>query len=584
MKANQPKEKADSVATMLADPEFPVEERRKFLQMIVQSNDESALNAVIEGLEGKKGGDVYAKRIKKLEAIMKELEEGPQRPAMFIAMTPAADERIQYAQVMLDDGNQAYSVVPDPELAKSLKLGDPIVMDGRGRAILRRGAHNLGIGEEAKLERVIDERRVEVSMRGQERFVFFASSKIADQLKNDELEAGSMLVVNPRQFMVFDSIPKVDGLSHFQYLERRPVSKVVVDRDIGDPPPIIEKITQFVRAEMIAPEVQRRYQLNRCLTTLLDGVPGSGKTLAIAGIERKIYEVMSEVTDVPIDELPPRVFRLQMSRILNMYLGESDRNLERFFTEVEQMAAEPFVCPDGREIQLPVIAVLEEIDGLARHRGQDSIHDRILTTALQNLDTARPELKENLIIYLGTTNEIQQVDGAFLRRIGATVERFGRLKRSGFEAVLEKQIDGLPIIPLNGSRDPKTIEKATINAITSWLYSPNGSDKGLVELTFTGSSNPEIRYRRDFVTGALVNRAVQQASIEASQAEHRGTEECGISCELLVREIDRQIRTLADQLTEYNAHKYVDVPDATRVASVRRLHQPHHFPLQLQAH
>ncbi len=575
-------DKAASVAVMLGDSDHSKDERRMILRMIAQNGDDQGIDAILDGLESKKGGELYTKKLKKLENMIRELEDGPQRPAMFIGMTKPGETGLEYAQVMLDDGTQAYSIVPDAKLAKALRLGDPIVMDGRGRAVLRRGSHNLGIGEEAKLERIIDDNRVEVSMRGQERFVFFTAPSVADQLKSEEIEPGAMLVVNPRQFMAFDALPKVDGLSHFQYLERRPVSRVVVERDIGDPPPVIEDITTFVRAEMTAPEVQRRYNLNRCLTALLDGVPGTGKTLAIAGIERKIYEVMSEVTGVPIDELPPRVFRLEMSRILSFYFGESDRNLDRFFSEIEQLAAEPFVTPDGREIHLPVLAVIEEIDGLAKQRGYDSIHDRVLTTALQKLDTARPELQDKLIVFLGTTNEISQVDGAFLRRIGATVERFGRLKRTGFAAVLSKQVSGLPMVPLNGSRDSEAIEREIVSAVTSWLYSPNGSDQGMVELTFTGSSNAEIRYRRDFVTGALVNRAVQQASRSASHAEHRGRGE-GVTCDSLIREIDRQVRIIAGQLTEQNAHKYVDVPDATRVASVRRLRQPELFPIQLQA-
>ena len=133
---------------------------------------------------------------------------------------------------------------------------------------------------------------------------------------------------------------------------------------------------------------------------------------------------MSEVTGAPIDALPPRVLRLRPAQVLSKWLGESDRNLDRFFDEAEGLAAEPFVR-DGRSFRLPVLAILEEIDGLARSRGEDAVYDRILTTALQRLDPTRPELRDKLILFLATTNVPHQVDAAFLRRIGGQVERFG---------------------------------------------------------------------------------------------------------------------------------------------------------------
>ena len=103
------------------------------------------------------------------------------------------------------------------------------------------------------------------------------------------------------------------------------------------------------------------------------GVSGSGKTLTIQAICNGAYQIMSKVCGVEFDSLPPRIFRLRMSEVLSCYLGESDKNLARFFREVEQMAKEPVVV-EGREMQLPVIAIIEEVDGLARRRGEDSIN------------------------------------------------------------------------------------------------------------------------------------------------------------------------------------------------------------------
>jgi SpoVK/Ycf46/Vps4 family AAA+-type ATPase len=283
-----------------------------------------------------------------------------------------------------------------------------------------------------------------------------------------------------------------------------------------------------------------------------------------------------------MDQLPPRVFRLRMSEVLSKWLGDSDKKLDRFFTEVEQLADEPFVGPDGRTWKLPVLAIMEEIDGLARARGHDPIYDRILTTALQRLDSTREDLRARFVIFIGTTNEPQSVDRAFLRRIGGTVEHFGRLDRKGaFVAVFQKHIQRLPLFSNNGHL-PAELQRKMISEVANWLFSPNGSDRGLVELTYAGSTTSQVRYRRDFLTGALIDRAVRQAAEETCRAETLEGGAPGLKLETLLRAFDEQIRSVVDQLTEQNAREYTDVPDAVRVASVRRVAQPAISPTELQ--
>jgi SpoVK/Ycf46/Vps4 family AAA+-type ATPase len=219
---------------------------------------------------------------------------------------------------------------------------------------------------------------------------------------------------------------------------------------------------------------------------------------------------------------------------------------------------------------------------LARARGgHDAIYDRILTTALQWLDATRPELREKLILYLGTTNEAEQVDRAFLRRIGAIIDRFGRLDRHGFAAVLQKHLNRVPV-PANSGTTPEEARRHILRDVTTWLFSPNGTDRGLVELIYAGSTTPVARHRRDFLTGALVERSVQEAAKAARREELRTGEAGGVTHLLLLRAFENQFRSLADQLSEANARQYVDVPDGVRVATLRRVPQPTLLPQELQ--
>jgi ATP-dependent 26S proteasome regulatory subunit len=575
--------KSNQLHTMLTNPELPLDHRLELLKGLVNNNgaeNKVILASLLDGA-GPDPEDLHAQKINDLNALIREMMEGPLRNAVFIGICEANGSPVRQALVVLDDGTQVYTAVPDAMLAGSLRTGDRVILEGKGRALLKR-AETFKVGEVVNLERWVDERHIEVKGRGDERAVLLASAILMDKARTEHATPGMSVIVNPKQGMAFDVLPSPDGLAHYRYLAKVPVPDVVVERDIGAPPRCIEELSSLIRAELVNPDVRRRYNLPRCVMKLLAGVSGSGKTLALQAIWRRMYEIMSEVTGVLMDQLPPRVFRLRMSEVLSKWLGDSDKKLDRFFTEVEQLADEPFVGPDGRTWRLPVLAIMEEIDGLARARGHDPIYDRILTTALQRLDSTREDLRARFIIFIGTTNEPQSVDRAFLRRIGGTVEQFSRLNRkAAFVAVLQKHIHRLPLFSNNGHL-PVELQRKMISDVTGWLFSPNGSDRGVVELTYAGSTTPQVRYRRDFLTGALIDRAVRQAAEETCKAETLEGGAPGLKFETLVRAFDEQIRSVIEQLTEHNAREYTDVPDGVRVASVRRVAQPAIAPTELQ--
>jgi hypothetical protein len=67
---------------------------------------------------------------------------------------------------------------------------------------------------------------------------------------------------------------------------------------------------------------------------------------------------------------------------------------------------------------------------------------------------------------------------------------------------------------------------------------------------------------------------VQQACAEAKQVEKLGLRSPGLTTEMLLTAFDSQIRGMCEQITEFNAHRYLPLPDGSRVASVRRIEQP----------
>jgi ATP-dependent 26S proteasome regulatory subunit len=572
---------------MIANRSLPLPHRAALLRDILEHMDptnEALVKHIFDQLAEKPAEAAVRDKERKLAALLKEIQEGPMRIARFVELARSNGGETSQALVILEDGTHVYAVVHDEKAAEKLRRGDRVVVDGKARVLFRGPCAVLKAGEEARFERKIDDGHIEVAIRGEERAVVIAPADLMDQVAAGEVQPGASVVLNSRQGMAVAVLPAQDGLSHFRFLDKTAVPDVMVERDIGAPPKLIREVADHIRDELLRPETRRRYRLRPCLMKILCGVSGSGKTLAIQAIHRLMYQIMSEATGAPLEQLPARVFRFRQSQMLSMWLGESDKNVDRLFDEIEKLAGDAYTAPDGRTWRLPVLVIIEEADGMARSRGSgaDPVYDRILTTILQRLDPNREGLRDKLVIFLATTNESHIVDPAFLRRVGGSIEVFGRLKRSAFKAVLQKHVTRLPAASNNGYTQPELWTRMT-DDLAAWLYSPNG-DQGIVELTYAGSTTPVVKCRRDFLTGALIDRAVQQAATEACAAEERGVGVPGVTLEHLMRAINDQVLGIAGQLREHNAGSYLDLPDNTRVASIRRLPQPAHLPIEFERH
>jgi hypothetical protein len=584
MPASKPsKSKPKKIEMMLMDASAPLEMRVEILRELGQSSDEAAapiLASLLESASANRAEDIYQEKLRELDETIQALAQGPLRGALFDRMLdePGLDRR---AQVILSDGTLASPLVPDESLPKKMECGDSVWLDAKGTAILYHARTVNAVGEEAQLERELESGYVEVSVGQLGRSVYRPTALLSQQLRAGDARPGSTLVVCQRRMVAFRALPEPDGLSHFRYLCREPIPDVVVERDMGAPPAFIGQLTRHLRRELDDPNVSKRYRLRRSKLILLSGIPGSGKTFGILGLWNSMYRVVSDTTGVPVDELPPRVMRLKASEVLSKYLGESDKELARFFREVDQLASETFIDPKGRRWKLPVLVIAEEIDALARARGEDGIHDRILATLLEGLDPGRSIYREQLVFLVATTNTSHLVDMAIIRRIGGRIEIFGHMDRFTFRSVLEKQLRDLPFRHTNGQSVDEA-RRQSISDVAAWLFGPNSTATGQVEITLAGQANPQTRNHRDFLTAGLIDRAVQEACEEAANAEHAGARNTGLSTAGVMSAIDRQVRHIVDLLTPKNCGQYLALPDGERVATVRRIEQPSVNPFELE--
>ena len=133
-----------------------------------------------------------------------------------------------------------------------------------------------------------------------------------------------------------------------------------------------------------------RAQMNAGVRALFSGASGTGKTLAA--------KILASVLQMDL-------YRLDLSTVVNKYIGETEKNLNRIFARVEE---------------LDVILLIDEGDALLTQRtGVHTSNDRYA-----NLETnyllQRLESFEGIVIV--TTNASERIDSAFQRRMDVVVD------------------------------------------------------------------------------------------------------------------------------------------------------------------
>jgi ATP-dependent 26S proteasome regulatory subunit len=569
------KEKTPKIMRVLLNEETPPEMRRDILLQLVNSEEEEArsvLERVLACARTEASEDLFAAKQQELAELIEQMMSGPLRQATFVSLIRSASFGLR-AEVLLPDGAPAFTSVPDEEIANQLRCGDVVWLEAQGKALLYRQSHVEELGDEATIERQLSNGTVEVQVGEIGKFVYRVAAQLKEQLQSGEASSGSTVIVCPRRRFAFRALPNEEGFSNFRFLSRDSVPDVVVERDIGAPPLFIEQFTRHLRREMFDPQIGRSYGLRRSLSRMLTGVPGTGKTFSIQGFWNRMYTMMSEATGEPTADLPPRVMQLKVSDILSKWVGSSDRNIARFFAEATELVAEKLTLEDGTEVEMPLLIIIEECDAFGRERGEDAIHDRIQTTLLQHLDPSNTLFRDHLVFVVCTTNTPQLVDSAFVRRVGGKVENFGRLDRAGFRAVLGKQLVNRRFRQA-GAGSSDQARSRCIADLVAWFFASNATQTGVVELTYVGQSTSVTKHHRDFLTAALIDRAVQDACEEACDAEWLGAEDPGLSTARLLSSLDGQVRQIAEALTAKTCDRYLTLPEGVRVASVVRIAQP----------
>lgn len=273
-----------------------------------------------------------------------------------------------------------------PDMARITRLLGPASFDCEDPAIIASArtaaAHVAARYSELTLaEPAIDAiaNRYPLQIDGFERAMLLARSKSL----SEECDAG----YRADRFVAACKEVAGERVSHFS--ERiEPVfelSQVVLPQDRKQQ--LLEIVQNVHFAAKVLDEWNFREQLlyGRGVTALFHGPSGTGKTMAAIGVAHS---------------LGVQVLRLDLSRVVSKYIGETEKNIDCVFSDAQKSGA---------------AILIDEADALLGKRSEvKDAHDRYANIEVAYL-LQRMEAYEGLVIL--TTNLRQNLDAAFLRRL-----------------------------------------------------------------------------------------------------------------------------------------------------------------------
>ena len=243
---------------------------------------------------------------------------------------------------------------------------------------------------------------------------------------------------------------------------------------------------------------------------LLHGPPGCGKTLLG---KATAYNLRQQIlADTGVDH-PEFFLHVKGPEILNMWVGESERQVRDLFAQCRERAAEG-------SLAFLFIDEAESILGTRRAGRHSSILSTLVPMFCSEMDGIEP--LQNVVVILAS-NRADLIDPAILRpgRIDRKI-KVNRPTQEGAQRIYEIYLkDSLPLA------EPKD---AMAQAITQTHYAKTVENQFL-EITYR-SGKKDFLYRGDLASGAIIAAIVERAkslaikrSIETKQDTHLSRED-----------------------------------------------------------
>jgi proteasome-associated ATPase len=258
---------------------------------------------------------------------------------------------------------------------------------------------------------------------------------------------------------------------------------------VGGQSEAVQAIRDTIELPFLHRELFKRFEHTVPKGFLLHGPPGCGKTLLGKATAYNLRQQIRAETGV---DHPEFFLHVKGPEILNMWVGESERQVRDLFAQCRERAAEG-------SLAFLFIDEAESILGTRRAGRYSSILSTLVPMFCSEMDGLEP--LQNVVVILAS-NRADLIDPAILRpgRIDRKI-KVNRPSQEGAQRIYEIYLkDTLPLA------EPRPV---LAQAITETHYAKTAENQFL-EITFR-SGKRDFLYRGDLGSGAIIAAIVERA-------------------------------------------------------------------------